>query len=433
MGLVERSDKPNGTKEWVDGDTMGQTPLNGDINPLVNEFNGNIENTNVKSDAAIATSKLDDASATDAASRTHASPTNSATPSKPTTLEGEIQRLRNRIMALSVGTATLRNDGTASADEASWQDQPRVGPNLFYNPSFEAYNGAANSAPDGWSLVGTPTTVAQVETDVDMGEGKAIRIVHTGGGSDEGISMTFAGLKASTRYVIGGLVEVTSGTFHLKTTGATGSDYGNLDLTSTASDFTPVVGIVITDATPTNVVVQLISEGGAADDFRVDHMFMYELSDNPVDLPKLVVVRDSGTTEDTARITTSAWNTVRADATNDMTVAVTVPGPGYVLTVTTLVDMFGAASVSAFAAGIRIVEGSTAVAWGVVEGFGNNSHHQCMARWVNETPTPGTTYTYTVEGRAQSGSGTWTTNETGDLPTDGFAESWLELRLEHVG
>lgn len=51
----------------TDGTTMDAADVNNQVNTIVNEFNGNIDNANIKSSAAIATSKLaDDAGITHA-------------------------------------------------------------------------------------------------------------------------------------------------------------------------------------------------------------------------------------------------------------------------------------------------------------------------------------------------------------------------------
>lgn len=431
MGLITRPTKQNGTTSHQDGDDILATEVNGDIDPVYNAINGQLDDENIKAGAGIGLSKLDDASSTDAASRASATPGNSGAPNKASSIEGEIQRLRYRVQSQGVGISALRNDGTASADEASWQDSPRVGPNLARNASFEAYNGAANSAPDGWTLVGTPTTVAQVETDVDLGEGKAIRVVHTGGGSDEGLSQTFAGLKASARYLIGCAVEVTSGTFHLKTTGASGSVYGNLDLTSTASDFAVVSGIVLTDSTPTDIVVQIVSEGGAADDFRCDHFFFYELGDDPAVACKSTRATTSGSDADSNRITSAGWADIRFDATNTAELAVTVPGPGYVVSVSAAVQVLAGGS-GTMTLRLNENDGSTDT---VVD---HSTISPTAAGYIMfhfdyelDPAVPGTTYTYHLEGRSNSPNGT--VNGNSSLPTGAAARSWLRVELKHVG
>lgn len=43
-----------------DGDTAEASDINTPVNTIANEFNGNIDNSNIKSGAAIATSKLAD-------------------------------------------------------------------------------------------------------------------------------------------------------------------------------------------------------------------------------------------------------------------------------------------------------------------------------------------------------------------------------------
>lgn len=52
MGLVTKS------KSWVDNESVTYTDINANFDGVYNEFNGSIDNNNIKSDAAIAESKL---------------------------------------------------------------------------------------------------------------------------------------------------------------------------------------------------------------------------------------------------------------------------------------------------------------------------------------------------------------------------------------
>ena len=47
------------TKTWADNDNVTFTDINGNFDTVYNEFNGNIDNTNIKSAAGISASKLD--------------------------------------------------------------------------------------------------------------------------------------------------------------------------------------------------------------------------------------------------------------------------------------------------------------------------------------------------------------------------------------
>lgn len=52
MGLITKG------KTWADAENVNYTDLNGDFDTVYNEFNGNIDNDNIKSSAGISTSKI---------------------------------------------------------------------------------------------------------------------------------------------------------------------------------------------------------------------------------------------------------------------------------------------------------------------------------------------------------------------------------------
>ena len=53
MGIITK------TKTWADAENVTYTDLNSDFDNLYNEFNGNIDNANIKAGAGISASKLD--------------------------------------------------------------------------------------------------------------------------------------------------------------------------------------------------------------------------------------------------------------------------------------------------------------------------------------------------------------------------------------
>jgi hypothetical protein len=76
------------TKTWVDNDNVTYTDLNGNFDTIYNEFNGNIDDANIKSGAAIAASKLD----TVVLTTTNTKTVSNKTLTKPT-LNGSVQAL----------------------------------------------------------------------------------------------------------------------------------------------------------------------------------------------------------------------------------------------------------------------------------------------------------------------------------------------------
>lgn len=129
------------------------------------------------------------------------------------------------------------------------------GSNLVLNGSFELWPGdITNVAPVGWSLKGAPTDVSRDTGERDnYGGAFAVKITSNGAGN-EGITITFSGLKISTEYAVTVRAKATAGdTARIWTTGA-GS---NLDQNTSSTSFEDVEGTFTTDGVPTNVVLNL--------------------------------------------------------------------------------------------------------------------------------------------------------------------------------
>jgi hypothetical protein len=90
-----------------DGTTADVADYNTPINTIVNEFNGNIDNTNVKSGAAIATSKL-----ADDAGITAAKITDSTLTSAKMATGFPVQMVSTSVSAASTGNTLIPNDDT---------------------------------------------------------------------------------------------------------------------------------------------------------------------------------------------------------------------------------------------------------------------------------------------------------------------------------
>jgi hypothetical protein len=127
--------------------------------------------------------------------------------------------------------------------------------NIINNGSFESFSlGTSNQAPDGFAKIGTPTDVSQDTGERDgFGGGNAVKITSNGAGN-EGITVTLSNLKASTEYALTIKAKATAGdTARIWTTGAS----SNLDQNTTSTAFVDVEGTFTTDATPTNVVLNM--------------------------------------------------------------------------------------------------------------------------------------------------------------------------------
>lgn len=428
-GLITRSTKPNGGTSWQTGDTITATPLNGDADTIYNLVNGSLDSTNlsasagitsgqilddtltnadINSAAAIAYSKflqtaaqqdmdiVDDFATNAAEFITNTSPGDTGTPSLPTNLEQEIARIRYVLRRIAVGANAKLTTGSA---EANWIDVPVRSGNLMFNGDFEIKAAASPAAPDGWALNGVPTTVQQAETAVTMGEGKEINIVARASNAD-GITYTLAGLKASTNYVVSvwAKAATASDTCALATSGAAAGTFGDVSLSTQSTTYVPLVAMFATDATPTNIVINLIGSSNAqADDCDFDHAGVFEANADPVALP--------GALAQTVRVTASQTITATAyAAVTNATTAVTVPGPGY--WIETVFD--GSANRQAGSSNedfaFQIKENGTACAIKTDSFQYNDEMGSISLHCVNTAPTVGATYTYTVEAKISADS-----------------------------
>lgn len=418
MSIPARVTKANGSTDWADGETLTATHLNGDINPLYTTLSGGIEDDNVASGAAIDPTKIDDYAASVTEARKQSDPGVSDAESQATSLAGELERLRYALSRLCLGTAVRHYDGT-NTEQVFYGDSPLRGTNLVRNPSFEVKTTGSTAAPDGWALVGSPTSVTQTAAGVTNGAGYALRVVARASNAD-GVSQTFANLKASTKYLIHARVKVnTAGhTVRLVTTGAISSgSFRNVDLSTSSTSYTQLSAYVQTDGTPTNLVVQFIGSTDAnADSFDIDNVSVRECNNEPFAGHGYVCVQDSST-DTTGSIGTS----LGAFPPNDqLSAAVTCPGPGYTIRVTATGNATDSDGAHSWV--MTLKESGSQVA------VGSSGHHSAATgssgsaiTYVKLDPTPGTTYTYTTEAAATGSPG-----PNGSHATTGVA---LESRL----
>src|SRR3990172_6985718 len=303
-----------------------------DFATLYADYNGNISDANVASGAAIEETKIDGQSDSAAERRTETSPGDTASPIDATTLAGEIARIRFKLKELGLGTSTARQT-TAAGDDVYWIDTPQMGPNLIRNGSFAVKTTAAGAAPDGWVLVGTPATCTTTTAGITEGHltMRAIRIAAGAGDTNEGISQTLVGLKASTKYVVGCRAKVSGAggeIFSLTTTGAGGATFGNLNLTTSSSTYVTIAGQIITHATPANIVVQLLAVGNS-DIIEVTHCWVRECATDRLPMSNTAWAYGQITT-----ISPNHYTPANTFVDSQITgVSVVPPGPGYFIEV----------------------------------------------------------------------------------------------------
>ena len=128
------------------------------------------------------------------------------------------------------------------------------GLSLVQNGSFEIVD--SNSLPWCWEKIGTATLAQDTGVNDGFGGSNALKVT-SAGASNEGAKYTFRHLKPSTTYSIRIWMKATAGdTAKAWTTGGS----SNLSITSTNTTGEYKTGSFTTDATPTNVILNVGSE-----------------------------------------------------------------------------------------------------------------------------------------------------------------------------
>jgi len=361
-GTIVRGTKASGGTAFVDGYLATAAEVNTDLDRLYTLVNGNIDtnninsaagivsgqiandtllNVDVNSVAAIAVSKLaqtaglldadivGDYSDDAAEQATTSNPKTSDDPTALAThLETEIAQLRYKLHELTVGSsaqAVAAAGGTAAL--TSWIDGPIRPGNLLYNGGFDVWTSAANAAGDGWVLVQTPNTAATA-LDKTEGQGEGNGMLITGAGAAlEGIKQTVSDLKAGAKYLAIVWVKETVG--DTCTLFVEDADTNDLTVVSDAvGDWEVLSGTFQIDAVPTAVVFQLLATADT-DACLFKHAGIYEINADPV--PRNTVMDFEQSTHDQT-VTTVEDVLLATGGAADLEVAVTVPGPGYILT-----------------------------------------------------------------------------------------------------
>jgi hypothetical protein len=241
---------------------------------------------------SIALDEVDDDSPDAATQQTDEDAGTQQAPVLATTARGELRQLRRQLKRQKVGLATKRVAGTA---DATWIEQPARGANHVKNARFALFE---NGLFPFWSKIGSPSTYAQVQRATAGGLGFEARVVATGAG--QGHRQTFRNLRPSSTYLLRVQARVASGSIGITTTGGSGPQYGNASgsLTTSLAHDGESVHLIRTDAGPTNVVLDILSQGSA--EFYVAEADLIPLWDTPrasVDLPMRWVrhvVKESG-------------------------------------------------------------------------------------------------------------------------------------------
>jgi hypothetical protein len=441
MAKITRNTKASGGRQFQIGKGLiRSTEVDDDLDQIYSELDAGLDDANVRTAANIASSKIGDYSASTAEQGTRVDPGNAGNLSAATTLNGEIERLRYSLERGMIGLAAVRQ-GAASVgtDDVSWYDVPARAQNLIQNGSFaiDDDTAAANAAPPGWDLIGTPTLALGTETEA--GDGNTL-VVTGAGAADSGIAQSLLGLKPSTRYLVYAMVKVTGGgdTLTIETDDTLGgvgadatSDFIDLDydLTSaTHGTMAPVAAIFQTDSTPTDIRLSFLAVT-VGDIFEIAHVGVYECNANPYHGPGRYVFRLSDDGTDTNRISTGGgWTTIRDDVAGapvEMSISVN-PVQGSQIRASAQVT-YSAADVASVK-GLRLLEDGTAVDVSYMETHVAADVITLFVSYTNMAPAPGTALTYTIEGASVSGAmdtGFAGTGFTGTPP----AVNWLEVEV----
>jgi hypothetical protein len=415
------------TDSYVEGNTLPASELQGDFDEVKSVVNGQLDEDNIRAGAQIESSKLaevdagnvSDHSETAAVARQEATvgDTSTAGSNLATSLEEELEGLRYRIHAMSGHRLSSSYIDTSDVtQDSTWLEPGISGPNLVANPGFEYHGGAtALLPPEHWTLVATPTNIA-IESADEVGAGGHKRSLNIAcDAADEGIQQTFAGLKASTKYIFGCAYVVSLSGIKMSVTGGLGSgDYKVGALTDTTGTSLETMQLIVkTDSSATDMVLNLLSTDTTSE-FNVYYVWMHELSDDSYSqVPHIPHQTAENSTQLARPVTFNVgwnWETV-----SDLTISQYIPGPGYRLIYEVRPNWTGESGIVAPGAQVGLENeygfrvqldsgGGAATVDGPVliyncinnianMGIGNTM----MLRHIVENPTPGATYTFTLD------------------------------------
>lgn len=443
-----------GTTAFADGVVIEASEFNCDFDAVFGKVDGQLDNDSIVAAAGIAISKLAQTAAkldADIVDDYSTNEAEQATVSDPGTSEGtefalagnlqtEIAQLRFKIEQLTVGTsATLVASADGTDEDASWIDGPHRPGNLIYNGGFDVLHTLAIDADgDGWTRVvdgndDAPTTlaaIALVESEGN-GDGNALQIIDTDDALS-GVYQTLDGLKAETKYELIALVQDDVGKCGVRTVGA---DTAEIELESDdEGGWQVLAGTFETDSTPANVAIQLLAIA-SSDNCSFKFVGVYEINTDPLPRGGKVHCYDSTAATSDGLFTNQAY----VDAT--VSCAVTPPGPGYMITVRARITAENSESPHGMlfyrlredcGAAVTVDAGTTDV-----EGEDGSNDDDDLASelmyWVNDSPVPGATCTYTIEGAGGSG----VAFSLNDLGADVFDANppitWIDVMMEPTG
>lgn len=421
MASIARGAKAAGGTDFTPGTAALADEVDTDLDTIVNKINGSINDDNIN-DISKATQtdvwdpdEINDASNDEDAHKVVQSPGTDPDASQvlPTDLEDELQQLRYKAKENGVGTGTKRFDTVAGAEkDVGWYTLPARGPNWIANPEFLIDTSTtANDPPDGWTKVGTPTTLETQAKATADGAGNELHCVAAS--ANEGVRRTVTGLRSSTLYAIIYRAYETSGdTLNVTTTGATGTTYSNIAGVHTDTSYTEYSHVILTDATPTDIVLSFLADAGG-DEFFIDYAYMMELRATPIP-------GEHGSAYSGQAIVTSETTVPQGPSWTSLSgfdTSITCPGANFEIEVK--VELNYAATSGAGEGWFRLMEDAVQKRTGLGQARTTYSGSMVTMTYVNDAPVAGTTYDYTVEGQSSNAVGVIAPNGNGpsSLPT----------------
>jgi hypothetical protein len=480
-GTIVRGTKATGGTAFVSGKIF-PAEVNYDFDTIYTEINGEIDNANIASDAAIVATKIvltdvitnthvnsaaaiaytkmsqavasgddgddpdtgidadivDDYSIDEDEQATASDPGTSDATTLATNMQEELEQLRYKIEQLTVGLSAAHvANGAAEDTDASWIDGPARSFNHIKNGGFDVWT-TANCAPcsagfpaDFWGLVGTPNLADTPKTAAD-GEGVGFGLLVTGnGGSGEGVSQTIDGIKADTKYLARAIVKPTSGdSCTLSTTGALTTQMS--DVSTGTGAYEVISGIFVTDSTPSAVAIQLLATADG-DICLFDDVALFEISDDPLPRPQKVHCHDRITTQTADHYLNTGFTSA------GVTCSVTPPGPGYMITIRAAAHADNSVN-TADNFELQLIEdcGSAAVVdhailqADVMNAANADDSVSIRVFYINDAPVVGTTCTYTITGRGESNN--WDRNDPADnINSTAGGFTWIDVIMEPTG
>jgi hypothetical protein len=412
---IARGIKPNGTTAWKTDDQFTPDDINYDFDTIYNLVNGNLDSANISasgfnisiitdgcgSDGGSACTDplgfddLNDYSDTEAEANNEKDPGDSDTPILSTDGTDELETLRYAIRRLGTGINVWRENGALVS--VDWWELPVRGPNLVLNPSFQ-HDDDADGTADNWTLVdggGGPTDSLEADSQAE-GYGLSQRIQDATGGGD-GIRQVVGRLKASTRYLILARVKVLGAPdiTELTTSGALAASEWDDIVTARSIDFDSTSyetkgAVVLTDGTPTDITISLLSTA-AADDFNVSDVAMYELNEDWMPFQRTGF--SSHVTVDVKQDCAGAPAYV---AVTNLAKTIIVPGPDYMVSVDATVSM-GDGAATNYQTACQLKEGASVVSGPISTYIRSGTGDSASMHYVNNSPTAGASLAYTVE------------------------------------